>query len=92
MIIYICLIAYDVTFVFASDVMITVAKSFESPMKILILNKNVGFSMIGIGDIIIPGLLVSLCLRIDFIRNLIFISLYNKKKIESLSNREEVII
>jgi minor histocompatibility antigen H13 len=53
----------------------TVAKGFDSPMKILILNKGEGFSMIGIGDIIIPGLLVSLCLRIDFIRNLIIVSL-----------------
>jgi minor histocompatibility antigen H13 len=67
-----------VTFVFASDVMMTVASSFESPMKILILNKGVGFSMIGIGDIIIPGLLVSMCIRIDFIRNLLIVSLQKK--------------
>lgn len=37
---FICLIGYDVFFVYHSDVMMTVAKDFESPMKILIKGKN----------------------------------------------------
>ena len=66
------LLVYDVYFVFGTDVMITVAKSFQSPMKILIpAAGGSSFHMVGLGDIIIPGLLVSLCLRIDFVRELI---------------------
>ena len=71
LIIFIGLMAYDVFFVFGTDVMITVAKSFQSPMKILIPSGASTFSMIGLGDIVIPGLLVSLCLRLDFVRELI---------------------
>lgn len=37
-----CLIAYDVVFVYHSDVMMTVATSFESPMKLLINIKGKG--------------------------------------------------
>jgi len=68
--IFIGLMIYDVTFVFGSDVMMTVAVGFESPMKILLPAEN-GFGMLGIGDIIIPGLLVSFCMRIDFVRNMV---------------------
>lgn len=82
LIIYIGLMAYDVFFVFRTDIMITVAKSFESPMKLLIPS-NAGFNMVGLGDIIIPGLLVSLSLRIDFVRELIHKSI-KKNQISKL--------
>ena len=75
---FIALIAYDVSFVFASDVMMTVATSFNAPMKILIPVKGFGFALIGIGDIIVPGFLVSMCLRSDFIRNLLISSIKSK--------------
>ena len=68
--IYIGLMIYDVAFVFGSDVMMTVALGFESPMKIL-LPTDGGMAMLGIGDIIIPGLLVSFCMRIDFVRSMV---------------------
>ena len=71
---FVCLIAYDVIFVFHSDVMMTVAKDFELPMKILIKFKS-NMGMLGIGDVIVPGLLVSLCLRMDFLRSLLAKSL-----------------
>ena len=48
-------------FVYASDVMMTVATGFDAPMKVLIPNGQSGYNMLGIGDIIVPGLLVSLC-------------------------------
>ena len=67
---FIGLMIYDGSFVWASDVMMTVAENFESPMKIL-FKRGDGVSMLGIGDIIIPGLLVSLCLRTDFVRGLL---------------------
>ena len=69
-----CLVGYDVVFVYASDVMMTVATGFDAPMKLLLLHDG-GYSMMGIGDIIVPGLLVSLCLRIDFVRSLLIKSL-----------------
>ena len=67
---FVALIVYDVSFVYGSDVMITVAREFDAPMKILIPVKGFGYAMIGIGDIIVPGFLISMCMRCDFIRNL----------------------
>jgi minor histocompatibility antigen H13 len=68
------LIIYDVSFVFGSDVMMTVANKFDLPMKLLFPMEfpggKRGFGMLGIGDIIVPGLLVSLALRIDFLREM----------------------
>jgi len=77
---FVALIAYDVSFVFASDVMMTVATNFDAPMKILIPIKGYGYAMIGIGDIIVPGFLVSMCIRSDFIRNLLIKSFKSKTK------------
>jgi minor histocompatibility antigen H13 len=51
--------------------MMTVAKGFEAPMKILMPVKGFGYAMLGIGDIIIPGFLCSMCLRADFIRSML---------------------
>ena len=51
--------------------MMTVAKGFDAPMKILIPIRGLGFAMLGIGDIIVPGFLTSLCFRADFIKNLL---------------------
>lgn len=68
-IIFLGLICYDCYFVFYSDVMVTVAEAFDLPIKIVIpLSwRMASFSMIGLGDIIIPGLLCSMCARIDLI-------------------------
>ena len=63
------LMLYDISFVFGTDVMMTVAKGIDLPIKILIPSSPTmkSFAMIGLGDIIIPGLLSSMCLRYDFI-------------------------
>jgi hypothetical protein len=94
-VIFLGLIIYDVSFVFGTDVMMTVAHGFEMPMKILFPTPNKGFSMIGIGDIIVPGLLVSVCLRHDFIQGLLLKSDLNKSKFSSkqssLQTKNEVI-
>ena len=65
--IFIGLILYDFSFVFHTDVMMTVAKGLDLPIKILIPQTAKSFSMIGLGDIVIPGLLSSMCLRCDLI-------------------------
>eukprot|EP01068_Selenidium_serpulae_P008740 Selendium_serpulae@DN5062_c0_g1_i1.p1 len=58
---------YDVFWVFGTDVMVTVAKSFEGPIKI-IMPRSIdpfAFSILGLGDIVIPGVLIAMTLRFD---------------------------
>eukprot|EP01036_Dinobryon_divergens_P032009 gene32009-41511_t len=67
---------YDIFWVFGTDVMVTVAKSFDGPIKLLfprvLANAAAGikgeFSLLGLGDIVVPGLFVSLLLRFDTVR------------------------
>ena len=81
---------YDIFWVFGTDVMVTVAKSFEAPIKLvfpqvsltevalksfitsvyylqdLLENGPMGasnFAMLGLGDIVIPGIFIALLLR-----------------------------
>jgi len=64
---------YDIFWVFGTDVMVTVAKSFEAPIKLVFpqdllengLNAS-NFAMLGLGDIVIPGIFIALLLRYDF--------------------------
>jgi len=52
--------------------MVTVAKSFEAPIKLVfpqdLLEKGLAannFAMLGLGDIVIPGIFIALLLRFD---------------------------
>jgi len=60
---------YDVFWVFGTDVMVTVAKKFDAPIKLVfpanIFDAASKSSMLGLGDIVIPGILVALMLRVD---------------------------
>ena len=67
------LFIYDIFWVFGTPVMVTVAKNLDGPIK-LMLPKNLesisngaptDFNMIGLGDIVIPGVFVALMLRFD---------------------------
>jgi minor histocompatibility antigen H13 len=66
------LFVYDIFWVFGTNVMITVAKSFEAPIKLVFpqdlleqgLSAN-NFAMLGLGDIVIPGIFIALLLRFD---------------------------
>ena len=82
MLIFVGTLIYDVVFVFGSDVMMTVAVGFESPMKILFPVEG-GLAMLGILDVIIPGILVTFCMRCDYIRYMIAKSKESKKAIKS---------
>lgn len=68
---------YDIFWVFGTDVMVTVAKSFDAPIKLLfpkhLFAETLEFSMLGLGDIVIPGVFIALLLRFDTKRS-------NKKK------------
>lgn len=64
---------YDIFWVFGTEVMVTVAKSFDAPIKVvwpkqwfgLLPDETLQFTMLGLGDIVIPGIYVALCLRFD---------------------------
>jgi minor histocompatibility antigen H13 len=70
------LFVYDIFWVFGTNVMITVAKSFDAPIKLLfpqdliengLLAAN-KFAMLGLGDIVVPGAFIALLLRYDMSR------------------------
>ena len=88
----IALFFYDIFFVFGTDVMLTVAKSIDAPIKILFPTDWSAdppkFSLLGLGDIVIPGIFMAMCLRYDVLRSL------NVKAVNRLSdegNADEVV-
>jgi len=60
---------YDIFWVFGTEVMVSVAKSFDAPVKLLfpksLFAEELQFSMLGLGDIVIPGIFIALLLRFD---------------------------
>ncbi|KAG0239114.1 signal peptide peptidase-domain-containing protein [Mortierella sp. GBAus27b] len=67
------LFVYDIFWVFGTEVMVSVAKNFDAPVKVVFPRLFFGlpaseayqFAMLGLGDIVIPGVFVALCLRFD---------------------------
>ncbi|GAA6008143.1 hypothetical protein JCM11491_001900 [Sporobolomyces phaffii] len=70
---------YDVWWVFGSkavfgqgaDVMVSVAKNFDAPIKIVFpkdLANAKDFTLLGLGDIVLPGAFLALALRFDYHR------------------------
>lgn len=66
------LFVYDIFWVFGTDVMVTVAKSFEAPIKLVFPQdflqmgfNGTNFAMLGLGDVVIPGIFIALLLRFD---------------------------
>eukprot|EP00735_Rhodelphis_limneticus_P002064 TRINITY_DN12805_c0_g1::TRINITY_DN12805_c0_g1_i1::g.28666::m.28666 TRINITY_DN12805_c0_g1::TRINITY_DN12805_c0_g1_i1::g.28666 ORF type:complete len:397 (-),score=75.15,sp/Q8TCT9/HM13_HUMAN/35.44/6e-65,Peptidase_A22B/PF04258.8/1.7e-73,DUF423/PF04241.10/0.0055,DUF423/PF04241.10/3.3e+03,DUF1119/PF06550.6/8.9e+02,DUF1119/PF06550.6/0.017 TRINITY_DN12805_c0_g1_i1:235-1425(-) len=66
------LFVYDIFWVFGTTVMVTVAKGLDAPIKMLfpkdIFADPRQFSMLGLGDIVVPGLFVALMLKYDIHR------------------------
>jgi len=70
------LFVYDIFWVFGTNVMVTVAKSFDAPIKLLfpqdLLESGLfaanKFAMLGLGDIVVPGAFIALMLRYDMTR------------------------
>lgn len=64
---------YDIFWVFGTPVMVSVAKNFDAPIKLLfprggldtLVDGKRQFSMLGLGDIVIPGIFVAIVLRYD---------------------------
>ncbi|OCH95104.1 hypothetical protein OBBRIDRAFT_823052 [Obba rivulosa] len=64
------LFLYDVWWVFGTEVMVKVATTLDVPIKLLwtkslTFSTERGFTMLGLGDIVIPGMFVALALRYD---------------------------
>jgi len=65
------LFVYDAFFVFKSDVMVTVATQIEAPAKFLFAavreagDTRYPFSVLGLGDVVVPGAFVSLLRQVD---------------------------
>lgn len=66
------LFVYDIFWVFGTNVMVTVAKNFDAPIKLIfpqdLLSNGFNasnFAMLGLGDIVIPGIFIALLLRFD---------------------------
>jgi len=65
---------YDIWWVFGTRVMIEVAKGLDAPILLmwprsLLPGASSGFSMLGLGDIVIPGSFIATCLRFDLFRS-----------------------
>ena len=60
---------YDIFWVYGTDVMVTVAKNLDLPIKLSFPYLNgegdVAYSMVGLGDIVLPGFFISCCLKFD---------------------------
>ena len=65
------LFCYDAFWVFGTDVMMTVATKVEAPVKFLYtappsdIPRDYPFSVLGLGDVVIPGLFVRLTAKVD---------------------------
>ncbi|CDJ58900.1 signal peptide peptidase domain-containing protein, putative [Eimeria maxima] len=61
------LFVYDVIWVFGTEVMVSVAKAFEGPAKLMfpVQISPLQYSILGLGDVVIPGVLIAMCLRFD---------------------------
>ncbi|KAI0487587.1 signal peptide peptidase-domain-containing protein [Xylaria cf. heliscus] len=55
---------YDIVMVFYTPYMVTVATKVDAPIK-LVFQGPTRASMLGLGDIVIPGMFIGLCLRFD---------------------------
>ncbi|EGO00270.1 hypothetical protein SERLA73DRAFT_180769 [Serpula lacrymans var. lacrymans S7.3] len=66
---------YDIYWVFGTEVMVKVATTLDVPIKLL-WPKSMefsgarGFTMLGLGDVVIPGTFVALALRYDYDRSI----------------------
>jgi len=67
------LFVYDIWWVFGTEVMVKVATTLDVPIKLLwpksvAFSGSRGYTMLGVGDIVIPGMFIGLALRYDLDR------------------------
>lgn len=77
------LFCYDIFWVFGTDVMMTVATKVEAPVKFLYTSppsdipRSYPFSVLGLGDVVIPGLFVRLMSKADAVLQPKILSYFN---------------
>jgi minor histocompatibility antigen H13 len=60
------LFVYDIFWVFGTEVMVSVATKFDVPIKVLFPRADgKPNAMLGLGDIVIPGIFIAMMLRVD---------------------------
>ncbi|PBP27697.1 hypothetical protein BUE80_DR001347 [Diplocarpon rosae] len=71
------LFIYDIIMVFYTPLMVTVATTLEVPVKLVFPGPKRG-SMLGLGDIVLPGIIMGLALRFD-----LYLHYLRKQRIET---------
>ncbi|CAI6269706.1 unnamed protein product [Periconia digitata] len=87
---------YDIYFVFFTPMMVTVAKSLDVPIKLVFPRPppaddptaKAGHAMLGLGDVVLPGIMIGLALRFD----LFLFYLRRQKRRDSVTAAEDTII
>ncbi|KAF2965588.1 hypothetical protein GQX73_g7996 [Xylaria multiplex] len=77
------LFIYDIVMVFYTPYMITVATKIDAPMK-LVFEAPTRTSMLGLGDIVLPGIFIGLCLRFDH-----YMHYYRQRKLKEVELKTE---
>lgn len=67
------LFIYDITMVFYTPMMVTVATKLDVPIKLVFPGPKRG-GMLGLGDVVLPGIMMALALRFD-----LYVHYLNKK-------------
>ncbi|KAH9875223.1 hypothetical protein J1614_004714 [Plenodomus biglobosus] len=84
---------YDIYFVFYTPMMVTVAKSLDVPIKLMFPrpgptddpSEGPSHAMLGLGDVVLPGIMIGLALRFD----LYLFYLRQQKRIPAATQGEE---
>ncbi|KAF2231851.1 hypothetical protein EV356DRAFT_506481 [Viridothelium virens] len=89
------LFLYDVYFVFYTPMMVTVAKELDVPIKLLFPRPapegappdQLNLSMLGLGDIVLPGIVIGLALRFDLYMH--YLKKQQRRQIVNLISEKE---
>ncbi|KAI4153759.1 MAG: hypothetical protein LQ340_002114 [Diploschistes diacapsis] len=85
---------YDIYFVFFTPLMVTVATKLDIPVKLLIPKPSdedpskLSFAMLGLGDIVLPGIMIGLALRFDLY--LFYLKKQKKKEIDASNDKSSL--
>ncbi|KAL5598337.1 hypothetical protein BROUX41_003604 [Berkeleyomyces rouxiae] len=63
------LFVYDIVMVFYTPLMVTVATKLDAPIKLVASSASRKSSMLGLGDIVVPGIVIAMALRFDLWRH-----------------------
>ena len=86
------LFCYDVWAVFFTPFMVGVAKNLDQPIKLVFPRPDGGaeggrsYSMLGLGDIVLPGIMIGLALRFD-----LYLFYLRKQKMKTTEEEQEEI-